>query len=657
MAWGKAGSTTLTGAGDDINSGTMSVSKNNMFMAHEIVTSTSSRPELTFNGITTSTYARRTSNDGGADYTGAVNDNDIKLTDTGAIEDFQIAYFSNISGKEKLMIQWNCKNGSAGAGTAPNRYETVGKWTGTDLITSINIHNPSAGDMSIDSNLSVLGSDFTSSPPPNNVQDNSIFVEKDTAKRFWFEGVPTAPSNTADFDASSNDHIDIPTTGLTSLANGSVSFWLNTDTGTPNSGDNVVFSGSNSSTGSSEWVIGYYGGTNKISVLSRSGGNILAYQAGTLTKGAWYHIVYTNNSSTGNKLYIDGSVVTPSYTQGSSSTNSFMSAVSSINTYTIGANKDSGGYQWGFDGNIQQVLVYSSTLSQSEVTALYNGGKYGTPSTTDLLRKYELTSDANDTSGNGHNGTATGVTFTSEAIPQGTGTWKDKYGRESLGSWTPASLSNLHSWFDFSDATTITKDGSNRVSQVNDKSGNGNHLTQGTAGSQPLYVANDTEIGHGVLDTSGSRSMLDTFTAYSNQPTIASAMKYPEQGATDRRRMFWNTDDFSNRAMYEWQGNTDVIGVYGGNSVTFTDSSLRDKWATTIVQYGSSGKVHVNGVQKVTGNMGTQKPDSFRLGCDSDGTNYFVDTRFGEVIILDGVITDADRTNLQTYLDTKWGLS
>ena len=253
---------------------------------------------------------------------------------------------------------------------------------------------------------------------PTDVQDNSIMVEKDTARRYWF--TPTVePANSANFDGLSSDHIDIPTTGLTSLANGSVSFWLNVATDTPNTGDNVVFSCSNSSTGSSEWVIGYYGSTNKISVLSRNNGsNVVSYQAGSLAKGTWYHIVYTNSSSTGNKLYINGSVVTPSYSQGSASTNAFMSSISSINTCNIGANKDNGGYQWGMDGNIQQVLVYGSTLTSSEVTALYNSGNYNSsPSATNLLRRYELTSNVNDTSGNGHNGTATGVIFTSEAIP------------------------------------------------------------------------------------------------------------------------------------------------------------------------------------------------------------------------------------------------
>jgi hypothetical protein len=219
--------------------------------------------------------------------------------------------------------------------------------------------------------------------------------------------------------------------------------------------------------------------------------------------------------------------------------------------------------------------------------------------------------------------------------------------------WTPIELPNLHAWYDFSDSSTITES-SSRVSQVNDKSGNNNHLTQGTSGSQPLLVSSYKN-GRDVLDTVGSRSMLDTFTAYTNQPTICSVMFYPSDNGA--RQMFWNTDDFSNRAFYENQGNVNsTLSAYGGGNITFTGSSYDLSWNTTFIQYGSSGEIWVNNISKVSGSLGTQKPDSFRLGCDSDGTNYFSNTEYGEIIIVDGTISSVDRTKLESYLKKRWGL-
>lgn len=55
-------------------------------------------------------------------------------------------------------------------------------------------------------------------------------------------------------------------------------------------------------------------------------------------------------------------------------------------------------------------------------------------------------------------------------------------------AWTPADLgAGLALWLDADDAATITLNGSN-VSQWRDKSGNGWHMSQAIAASQPAYV-------------------------------------------------------------------------------------------------------------------------------------------------------------------------
>ena len=49
------------------------------------------------------------------------------------------------------------------------------------------------------------------------------------------------------------------------------------------------------------------------------------------------------------------------------------------------------------------------------------------------------------------------------------------------GGWTPASITTAV-WYDADNAASITKDGSNFVSQWNDLSGNARHATQPAAG-------------------------------------------------------------------------------------------------------------------------------------------------------------------------------
>ena len=55
-------------------------------------------------------------------------------------------------------------------------------------------------------------------------------------------------------------------------------------------------------------------------------------------------------------------------------------------------------------------------------------------------------------------------------------------------NWTPAQLgSSLALWLDAEDTATITLNGTD-VAQWDDKSGNGNHVSNGTAATQPAYL-------------------------------------------------------------------------------------------------------------------------------------------------------------------------
>lgn len=71
---------------------------------------------------------------------------------------------------------------------------------------------------------------------------------------------------------------------------------------------------------------------------------------------------------------------------------------------------------------------------------------------------------------------------------------RSRVSRADLGGvgntpWTPAALgSALVSWWDTSDATTLTLNGG-AIAAVADKSGNGNHIVQATGANQPAYSA------------------------------------------------------------------------------------------------------------------------------------------------------------------------
>ena len=138
--WEELASVTTTGAGTSISSGTFTAKKYIWFQMYAPSGQSAIVDNfwVRFNGDSGSTYARRYSNNGGTDGT-ATSDSKIQISRNGKEGDFINAFIINNSANEKLLIAHSISVGDTlGAGSAPNRGETVGKWTNTSSqITSI----------------------------------------------------------------------------------------------------------------------------------------------------------------------------------------------------------------------------------------------------------------------------------------------------------------------------------------------------------------------------------------------------------------------------------------------------------------------------------------------------------------------------------------
>tara|TARA_R110000803_G_scaffold210379_2_gene281987 strand:+ start:108 stop:1412 length:1305 start_codon:yes stop_codon:yes gene_type:complete len=434
------------------------------------------------------------------------------------------------------------------------------------------------------------------------------------------------------------------------VSNGSVSFWVyRPSSGASADNQYVAFSVSNDTQASTEFFVGVYGNSNTVKLMSRNNGSwLVSATAGTVPTGAWSHIVYTNNTSTGNKIYVNGAVTSPSYAQGSASSDVFTDNIS-FNTSTIGASKDSSnGYEWGMIGNLQQLLIYDKTLSQADVTALYNGGKYGTPSTTNLLRKYELTSDANDTSGNGHNGTVAGsLTYTSLAIPQGTGTWTYEYALPTI--------SGLKLHLDADDASTITT--ATGVSQWSDKSGQGNHLTQATGSKQPLVQSAALNGKNTILmDGTADKLQRTTYTggAISQAVTFYLVVKV-SQTVGDSGYIF-DAGGATRNYCYNNGTAPDLYYMNGGGSDIIPSTNVSTTWTMiSLVFDGASSSFEQDQVVIATGNSGTSATNGITLGGRHTDSSYAAHD-YAEVLVYDSVLSAVDKSGVEIYLKNKWGI-
>ena len=109
-----------------------------------------------------SNYAFRTSQNGGADGTTTSTSSITNSTATSdADKTFSVMYVANYSSKEKLLINNTVSQETAGAGTSPDRAQTVGKWTNTsNVINLINsFDNGAGGNLNTGSEVVVLGWD------------------------------------------------------------------------------------------------------------------------------------------------------------------------------------------------------------------------------------------------------------------------------------------------------------------------------------------------------------------------------------------------------------------------------------------------------------------------------------------------------------------
>ena len=152
----------------------------------------------------------------------------------------------------------------------------------------------------------------------------------------------------------------------------SISFWFKSTT----SVFQTLVSFSATSAASTEMAVVIRGDISNppISIFNRNGGayNIEANGPSSVIDGNWHNVVLTGDSG-GNKLYLDGSELTLSYSNGSGSTT--LAMPSGINSFNIGANVDSGGAENFTNGQIDQLRIFNTALSAANVTQLYNESK------------------------------------------------------------------------------------------------------------------------------------------------------------------------------------------------------------------------------------------------------------------------------------------
>lgn len=219
---------------------------------------------------------------------------------------------------------------------------------------------------------------------------------------------------------------------------------------------------------------------------------------------------------------------------------------------------------------------------------------------------------------------------------------------ESGGWWDPSDLSTL---FQTNDTSTPVTAAGQSVGRVSDKSGNGFHLTQATAGNRPTYQ----------VDSNGKPYLL--FDGVDDFLTAAFTLAFPFDRISAIRQVAWTIG----KRIFTFGGGTLLNQRTATPQININDG-VSDIVKTGSLAVGSNGVVterHISGAQQIavnngaytSGNAGATAPSgNFAVGADSAGNNASSIRLYG-AIIRAGTMTDEQVADTREWLAGRAGVA
>ena len=462
---------------------------------------------------------------------------------------------------------------------------------------------------------------------PTNVQDNSLLVQKDTAKRYWFSEA-LAPTYEDDF--TSDNSVDQDASKIS--VNTAQERWdFNIVNDQTNDSSSIDITTALSDT---NWVMDFdytwtsLSGTTNVNTsffgISNSNGTVPSQTAQDhigvrLQTGSGFSIAgcHSNNGT---------------MQSGLSSTFTTIPSVTTLYFRIVRTSTTS-----------MTVKIYTTsartTVSEEKTVAV-------SASTTGLryvkISPYEGTNGGSNT----EVGYVKNLKIYNAVSTPTPATWT-----KEISSVPTVSGLQLH--LDANDASTITKDGSNLVSAWNDKSGQANHVTQATGSKQPLWVDRVQDTLPTIRFDGSSDEMAVTYgSSLSTAATVFVVCTMPTGNGSERFVLDGLTS--GGRFAFLVTSSTPYIHyMYRGNGITSTnvDKTMR---MFTLVFNSSSSSLGIDKTDVATGNAGTQSPTGLTLGAGYYGGASFGDTDICEILIYGSALSTTDRTSIEDYLSNKW---
>lgn len=213
-------------------------------------------------------------------------------------------------------------------------------------------------------------------------------------------------------------------------------------------------------------------------------------------------------------------------------------------------------------------------------------------------------------------------------------------------------VAGYQAWYDAADTSTLTL-ASGRVSQWNDKSANGYHVTQGTAGNQPLYTGAGTINGITCLQFDPARIDHLTNTAYAGaaQPYTVFAVVDADNTAAAKVAFYGSTA--STGRGFITLLTTEAASTNFGTTLSGATTGLVSPVLLTSVINGVSSSVYVNSVLDASGDAGANTASDLRIGANQAPLGGFSGL-IAEIILYHSILSAEDRLANEEHLRRKW---
>lgn len=223
---------------------------------------------------------------------------------------------------------------------------------------------------------------------------------------------------------------------------------------------------------------------------------------------------------------------------------------------------------------------------------------------------------------------------------------------------SPNPLGTLFAWFDFSDSTTITLDGSGNISYIKDKTGNGHDLSQPIAANRPGQTTINA-LSAGAFSLANQTQLNSAaFTSTLPQPGTVTGV-FTETGTADATHFpgIWDSTIHALRWGLFQNGNFNQIAaaVGTGGNINTALTVPYSQQLVTVLYNGGGSYLRLNAVQ-TNGSLNTNDLSSIILGTQSTTLPgpAFMTGAICEVLYYKNALTVAQQNAVESYLRTKW---